>query len=200
MRHQEAGRKLGVSAPHRKAMLRSLTLALIERDAIKTTRSRAKELRWYAEHVVTLAKYGDLASRRQIVSLLGSTKTQPKGRHDNRVRSAIARIYSDLAPRFKDRNGGYTQILKLVQRRVGDNADLCVIRYLPKIEEKSSKKAKSKESVKKKQESSKAESKKAEDKHIKAAQSDRPVAKKKSSDLKESASSKSKKEEKIEDK
>ena len=99
MRHLHAGRKLGVAPHHRKALLRNLTLALIERETIKTTPARAKELRWFAERVVTLAKRGDVAGRRHIVKLLGSTQTQHAG--ENRVRNAVDRIYTQLAPRFK---------------------------------------------------------------------------------------------------
>src|SRR3954471_4226376 len=134
MRHLHAGRKLGVAPHHRKALLRSLTLALIERETIKTTPARAKELRWFAERIVTLAKRGDIAGRRHIVRLLGSTQTQHSG--ENRVRMAVDRIYTQLAPRFKDRNGGYTQILRLAIRRAGDNAEMCVMRYIPAPEDK----------------------------------------------------------------
>jgi large subunit ribosomal protein L17 len=186
MRHQEAGRKLGVSADHRRAMLRSLTLAIIEHDSITTTNARAKELRWYAEHVVTLAKRGDVASRRQIISLLGCTET--KHGKVNRVRTAIDRIYTDLVPRFKDRNGGYTQILRLAKRRVGDNADMCVMRYLPVLDEKS-KKSKTKGDKKKAAEQ-------------KAAPKDQAVEAKKPREKKvaEPKESKPKKKEKVEDK
>ena len=137
MRHLQIGRKLGVDHSHRIALLRSLTLALIEQDAIKTTPARAKELRWWADHVVTLAKKGDVPSRRRIVQLLGSTQTSKPG--ENRVRLAIEKIYEELVPRFKSRIGGYTQIIRLATRRAGDNAELCVMRYLPAPEEKKDK-------------------------------------------------------------
>ena len=129
MKHQKAGRKLGVLPDHRIALLRSLTLALLEKDSIQTTPARAKELRWYAERVVTLAKRGDVSGRRRIVQLLGATQNQPG--KPNRVRTAIEKIYSDLVPRFKTRPGGYTQIFKLATNRVGDNAEQCIIRYIP---------------------------------------------------------------------
>ncbi len=128
MRHLHAGNKLGVDASHRTALLRSLAVALIERDSIKTTPARAKELRFLAERTVTLAKRGDLHSRRRILQLLGSNQTFGER---NRVKIAIGRIYQDLVPRFRDRMGGYTQILRLPNRRVGDNAEQCIIRYLP---------------------------------------------------------------------
>ena len=129
MRHLHSGRKLGVTADHRRALLRSLTLALLERETIKTTTARAKELRWYADHVVTLAKQGDVAGRRQIVRILGSTQNTRQG--SNRVRLAIGRLYASIVPRFHDRHGGYTQIYKLAHGRAGDNSDMCIMRYIP---------------------------------------------------------------------
>ena len=76
MRHRVKGRKLSRSASHRLATKRALATALIREKKIKTTLAKAKELRWYAERIVTVAKRGDVASRRYIVQLLGSTKTQ----------------------------------------------------------------------------------------------------------------------------
>ncbi len=129
MRHLNVGRKLGMGADRRKAMLRSLTLALIENEAIRTTPARAKELRWFADRVVTLAKRGDLNSRRRIVQILGTTQTHKPG--ENRVRNVLERLYSSLVPRFKDRPGGYTQMIRLAKKRPGDNAEMCLFRYLP---------------------------------------------------------------------
>lgn len=137
MRHLHGGRKLGVGPDRRRALLRSLSLALIERETIQTTRARAKELRWFADRLVTLAKQGDLSGRRHIVRILGSTETQHPG--ENRVRNAVDRIYTILVPRFEGRNGGYTQIFRLATRRAGDNAEMCVMRYIPAPEEKSKK-------------------------------------------------------------
>lgn len=129
MRHAHSGNKLGVTPNHRKALLRNLTLALIEKESIRTSPSRAKELRWFAERIVTLGKRGDLHSRRTIISLLGSTQTKHTG--ENRVRNAVDKVYASLVPRFKDRPGGYTQIFKLATRRAGDNAQVCIMRYIP---------------------------------------------------------------------
>jgi len=118
-----------MSAHRRKAMLRTLTLSLIEEGAIRTTPARAKELRWFADRVVTLAKRGDLHSRRRLVQILGSTQTYRPG--ENRVRKAMDELYTTLVPRFKDRPGGYTQLIRLAGRRPGDNAEMCMFRYLP---------------------------------------------------------------------
>lgn len=169
MRHAKAGDKLGVLPSHRVALLRNLTLALIEHGQIKTTTRRAKAMRWYAEHVVTLAKRGDLASRRQIVKLLGSTETSKPGH--NRIRLALDKVYSDLAPRFKDRQGGYTQIFRLADPRVGDCAPMCLIQYLPGPESTQGKKAAPKTEKKK------AQDKKPEKKEAKAAAEDKPAKK-----------------------
>ena len=133
MRHLNAGNKLGVSNPQRKALLRGLTLALLEHDSIHTTRARAKEMRWWAERSVTLAKRGDVSARRQIIKLLGSTETFTPG--ENRVRNAITRLYSQIVPRFKDRSGGYTQIIRLPRPRAGDCAEMCIMRYIPSQED-----------------------------------------------------------------
>jgi large subunit ribosomal protein L17 len=142
MRHLNAGRKLGVSPSHRDALLRSLTLALIERDSIRTTVARAKELRWFADRMVTLAKRNNVHARRHMVKLLGTTQTSHPGQ--NRVRMAIERVFGELVPRFQARPGGYTQILRLDSRRAGDNAEMCLIRYIPGAEGKGDKGAKSK--------------------------------------------------------
>ena len=138
MRHLHTGRKLGVGPDRRRALLRSLTLALLENETITTTPARAKETRWYAERVVTLAKRGDVAGRRHIVKILGSTQTQHTG--ENRIRNVVDKIYTVLVPRFKNRPGGYTQIFKMAKRRPGDNAELCVMRYIPSEEDKKSSK------------------------------------------------------------
>jgi large subunit ribosomal protein L17 len=141
MRHGKAGRKLGGDSDYRKAMFRSLTLSLIEHETIRTTPGRAKELRWFAERVVTLAKRGNLAGRRRIYQILGNTRTNDNG--TNRVDLAVRKLYSSLVPRFQTRPGGYTQIFKLADNRPGDNAPMCLIRYIPPVEEKKAKGGKS---------------------------------------------------------
>ncbi len=133
MRHLQIGRKLGVDSSHRDALLRTLTLSLIEHEAIKTTKARAKELRWFADRVVTLAKRGDIHARRHMVKLLGSTQNSKPG--ENRVRNAIDKVYTTLVPRFKTRPGGYTQILHLLDRRAGDNSEMVLMRYIPSPDE-----------------------------------------------------------------
>ena len=115
MRHLNQGRKLNRTSAHRKALFRNLVLALVKHERIKTTDAKAKELRRYAERMVTLGKRGDLAARRLAFSFMQS-------------RDAVKRLFDEIAPRFKDRNGGYTRVVKFGFRR-GDAASLSIIEF-----------------------------------------------------------------------
>ena len=113
MRHGCAGRQFGRDSSHRKALLRMLVTALLKNEKIETTSARAKEIRPLAEKMITLAKRGDLHARRQALSFI----------HDEAVVSAL---FSQIAPRFNSRNGGYTRIIP-TRNRPGDAAPLSVI-------------------------------------------------------------------------
>ena len=102
-------RKLGRSSDHRKAMLRNLVTDLLREERITTTKFRAKEAGREAEKMITLAKQGDLAARRQVMAYLDDE-------------DVVSKLFDDIAPRYEDRNGGYTRILKLGPRR-GDAAE-----------------------------------------------------------------------------
>jgi large subunit ribosomal protein L17 len=106
-------RKLGVKSDHRVAMLRNMTADLIMHGRIRTTVTRAKELRRVAERTITLGKRGDLHARRQALACL----------YD---KEAVYKLFEEVAPKYKDRNGGYTRILKLGPRR-GDGAEMAII-------------------------------------------------------------------------
>jgi large subunit ribosomal protein L17 len=131
MRHLNSGSKLGKQPAHRRAVLRALVTNLIEKERIQTTIRRAKTIRPLAEKMITLGKRDSLHSRRQAAAFLltpGATK----------------KLFADLAPRFADRNGGYTRIIH-TGWRIGDGADLAIIEFLgselKKKEKKSRKKA-----------------------------------------------------------
>lgn len=115
MRHLNQGRKLNRTGAHRKALFRNLVLALIKHERIRTTDAKAKELRRYADRMVTLGKRGDLASRRRAFAFIQS--------HD-----AVKRLFDEIAPRFKERPGGYTRVIKFGFRR-GDAASLSIIEF-----------------------------------------------------------------------
>ena len=123
-------RKLGRTSWQRKALLRDLTTDLIVNGSIKTTEARAKEVRKTADKMITLAKRGDLASRRQAAAFLRNVVADVKEDGDNvRVQSALQYLFEELAPKFADRKGGYTRILKTMPRR-GDGAQMVVLEFV----------------------------------------------------------------------
>src|SRR5713101_3681943 len=109
MRHLNQGRKLNRTSAHRKALFRNLVLSLVRYERIKTTDAKAKELRRYADRMVTLGKRGDLAARRLAYNFMQS-------------RDAVKKLFDEIAPRFKDRAGGYTRVVKFGMRRGAVNA------------------------------------------------------------------------------
>lgn len=113
MRHRKKGRRLSRTASHRRATLRNMATALFRHERIETTTAKAKELRPYAERLITLAKRGDLHARR-----LAAAKIQ-----DSEV---LGKLFSDIGPRFAERPGGYTRVLKLGTRK-GDAAEMSLI-------------------------------------------------------------------------
>ena len=123
-------RKLGRTSSQRKALLRDLTTDLIVNGSIKTTEARAKEVRKTADKMITLAKRGDLASHRQAAAFLRNVVADVKEDGDNvRVQSALQYLFEELAPKFADRKGGYTRILKTMPRR-GDGAQMVVLEFV----------------------------------------------------------------------
>lgn len=123
-------RKLGRTSSQRKALLRDLATDLIVNGSIKTTEARAKEVRKTADKMITLAKRGDLASRRQAAAFLRNVVADVKEDGDNvRVQSALQYLFEELAPKFADRKGGYTRILKTMPRR-GDGAQMVVLEFV----------------------------------------------------------------------
>ena len=113
MRHRVGGRKLQRTSAHRTALFRNMSAALIKHEQITTTTAKAKELRPYVEKLITLAKKGGLALRRQAIS-------------EMRDKDQVRKLFDVLAPRYKDRQGGYTRIIK-AGFRYGDNAPMAVI-------------------------------------------------------------------------
>ena len=113
MRHRKAGRKLNRNSSHRKALLKNLAIALIEQDIIKTTLPKAKELRKVIEPLITLGKEDTVANRRLAFNKLRSD-------------AAVAKLFTEIAVNAKERNGGYTRIIK-AGFRPGDKADMAYI-------------------------------------------------------------------------
>ncbi len=115
MRHGISGRKLNRTSSHRKALLANLAGSLIKHQQIKTTLPKAKDLRPYVEKLITLARRGDLHSRRQVIAKISD-------------KEVVEKLISDVGPRFKERNGGYTRIIK-AGNRYGDNAPMAFIQF-----------------------------------------------------------------------
>ncbi|MDU5333839.1 50S ribosomal protein L17 [Enterococcus sp.] len=120
-------RKLGRTSSQRKAMLRDLTTDLIINERIVTTEARAKEVRSTAEKMITLGKRGDLHARRQAASFVRNEVADVREENEKVVvESALQKLFNDIAPRYAERQGGYTRILKTEPRR-GDNAPMVVL-------------------------------------------------------------------------
>ncbi|MEO1769489.1 MULTISPECIES: 50S ribosomal protein L17 [Enterococcus] len=120
-------RKLGRTSSQRKAMLRDLTTDLIINERIVTTEARAKEIRSTTEKMITLGKRGDLHARRQAASFVRNEVAGVREENEEIVtESALQKLFNDIAPRYAERQGGYTRILKTEPRR-GDNAPMVVI-------------------------------------------------------------------------
>ena len=113
MRHRKQGRKLNRTASHRKAMFANMAASLIEHEQIVTTLPKAKELRAVVDKIITLGKRGDLHARRQAISRIRDVEQ-------------VKKLFDVLGPRYKERNGGYTRVLK-AGFRFGDNAPMAVI-------------------------------------------------------------------------
>ena len=121
MRHYKSGRILGRNSSHRKAMFRNMAASLFRHEQIRTTLPKAKELRRVAEPLITMAKTPSLANRRLALARLGD-------------RGAVTKLFDDLAPRFKNRPGGYTRILKC-GLRTGDSAPMAYVQLLDRPDE-----------------------------------------------------------------
>jgi large subunit ribosomal protein L17 len=120
MRHLKSGRKLSRNSSHRWALMRNLITSLLREEKIRTTDPKAKELRRWAERVITLGKQGSLHARRQALGIVQD-------------KSVVRKLFDTIAPRFKDRPGGYTRIIKIGLRR-GDAAPISLIELVASAE------------------------------------------------------------------
>jgi len=122
MRHRRTGRKLGRTSSHRKAMFRNMVTDFLDKERIITTVAKAKELRPFAEKMITLGKRDNLHSRRRALSII-------------RRKSVVHKLFDSLAPRYADRNGGFTRIIRLGFRQ-GDSAEIAIIELVDREGEK----------------------------------------------------------------
>lgn len=120
MRHRKKGRQLGRQTKHRGALFRNLVTSLLDQERIETTGAKAKEIRGFTDHMITLGKEGTLPARRRALGFL-------------RSKAVVSKLFSDVAARFKDRSGGYTRIVK-TRRRIGDAAEMVAIELVSRQE------------------------------------------------------------------
>ncbi len=140
MRHRIAGRKLNRTSSHRLALRRNLVASLFEHETISTTLEKAKEVRSFAEKLITLGKKGTLAARRRAIQLLNNRAIyEEQDGVNSKVGTVIGKLFSDIGPRYLDRPGGYTRIVRLSKRRLGDGGQLVLLQLLGQDEGKSKK-------------------------------------------------------------
>ncbi len=118
MRHRKSGLKLNRTPSHRKAMFRNMVTSLLKHDRIHTTDTKAKELRRWADHIITLAKRGDLHARRQALAIV-------------REKNVVHKLFEEAGDRFGEMAGGYTRVIK-IGRRPGDAAPMSMIELVAK--------------------------------------------------------------------
>jgi large subunit ribosomal protein L17 len=123
MRHRKSGKKLGRNSAHRKALYRNMVTSLLQHERIQTSDAKAKELRGLTDKMITLGKRGDLHARRQALAVI-------------RDKDVAAKVFGELADRYRERPGGYTRIIKVGQR-AGDAAPVSIIELVdsPSVED-----------------------------------------------------------------
>lgn len=117
MRHSKHKFKLGVTPAHRKSLMRNLAIEVIDHGKIKTTHTKAKATKIYLEKLVTIAKVDSVHNRRLAFKKLNN-------------KDAVAKLFANVGPKFKERNGGYTRIVKLADQRLGDASNMSYISFV----------------------------------------------------------------------
>lgn len=124
MRHRVVGKQLSRSTSHRRALRRNMAASLFQHGAIRTTEAKAKELRRFVEKLITIARVGTLHARRQVIALLQDRDIYSWDEAEKdylpEEKTVVQKLFSEIAPRYVDRPGGYTRIIRLAERRIGD--------------------------------------------------------------------------------
>ena len=125
-RHMIRGRQLSRDTEHRKALRRNLVQSLFEHGKVRTTLPKAKEVRAFAEKLITLARLNNLTARRRVISLMQDRRLVDKDQEFT-GQTVVQKLFSEVAPKFADRRGGYTRIIKLPSYRIGDAGSLVLL-------------------------------------------------------------------------
>jgi large subunit ribosomal protein L17 len=128
-RHMMRGRQLSRDTEHRKALRRNMVQSLFEHGKVRTTLPKAKEVRAFAEKLITLAKVGSLNARRRVISLMQDRRLVDEDQEFT-GQTIVQKLFTDVAPKFKDRNGGYTRIIKTAKYRIGDGGSIVLLQLL----------------------------------------------------------------------
>ena len=137
MRHRVAGRHLSRTSEHRLALRRNMAASLFEHETISTTLEKAKEVRGFAEKLITLAKKGTLPARRRAIAMLNNRAiyTEENGKMVKQG-TVVGKLFSEIGPRYLDRPGGYTRIVKLPKCRLGDGGKLVLLQLVEQGKDK----------------------------------------------------------------
>jgi len=135
MRHLVRGRQLSRDTEHRKSLRRSLVQSLFEHGKIRTTLPKAKEVRAFAEKLITLARTPSINSRRRVTAMLNDRRLVDEEQEfilneKGKAKTVVQKLFDDIAPNFADRQGGYTRIIKLSDYRIGDGGSLVLLQLL----------------------------------------------------------------------
>ena len=133
MRHCVAGKKLNRTSSHRKAMRKNMAASLFEHGAIRTTEAKAKDVKPFVERLITIARKGTLHARREIISLLGD-RNMADSDGNFLDKTVIGKLFDDIAPRYAERSGGYTRIIKIAERRIGDSGTQVLLQLIDESE------------------------------------------------------------------
>lgn len=146
MRHQVAGKHLNRTSAHRKALRRNLAASLFEHGTISTTREKAKFVKPFAEKLITLGKNGSLHARRRAIALLQDRAIcRMEDGEPVKVGSVIQKLFNEIGPQYADRSGGYTRIINLPLRRLGDNGRLVLLQLVAEMKEPKAARAQTRE-------------------------------------------------------
>lgn len=129
MRHMMRGRQLSRDSEHRKALRRNMAQSLFEHGKIRTTLPKAQEVRGFVEKLITLARTDTLIARRRVIAMMQDRRLVDKDQEFT-GQSVVQKLFSDVAPKFADRQGGYTRIIKTSDFRIGDGGDIVVLQLL----------------------------------------------------------------------
>src|ERR1035437_9240977 len=129
MRHRKFGKQLSRNTAHRKALRRNMAASLIQHGAIRTTIIKAKELRPFVEKLITLARRGTLHARRQVIATLPD-RAMVDDEGEWADKTVVQKLMDEVAPKYADRPGGYTRIIRLSERRIGDAGEQCVMQLV----------------------------------------------------------------------